>query len=100
MPNQNQSNQQQIQLKANDEALKGHYANAAQISHTKEEFVIDFFLLRAPAGQLLSRIVVSPSHMKRLVAALADNLKRYEAQHGKVAEGEAPAETSEIGFAA
>lgn len=94
----NQSNQQQMQVKASDEALKGHYANAMQVSHAKEEFMVDFFLLRPPAGQLLSRIVVSPPHFKRMMAALADNLKRYESQFGKVQEGEAPEGTSEMGF--
>lgn len=93
-------NQQQFQVKASDEALKGHYANAMQVAHAKEEFVLDFFLLRPPAGQLLSRIVVSPSHFKRMIAALADNLKRYESQFGKVQEGEAPAGQAEIGFTA
>ena len=37
-------NQQQIQIKAKDEDLKGIYSNLMQILHTKEEFILDFLL--------------------------------------------------------
>lgn len=89
---------QQLQIKASDEALKGQYANAMQVSHTKEEFVLDFFLFHPPAGQLGSRVIVHPSHVKRIAAALAENLKRYEEQFGKIADAPGP-EKSDIGFA-
>jgi len=39
-------NQQQIQIKAKDEDLKGSYSNLMQILHTKEEFILDFFWFR------------------------------------------------------
>jgi hypothetical protein len=91
----NQPPQQQVQLKANDETLKGHYANMAQISHTKEEFGLDFILMLPPAAQLQSRVILSPGHAKRLAKALQENIEKYEGSHGKIAEAEAP---SEMGF--
>lgn len=75
---------QQIQIKASDDVLRGTYANALQISHTKDEVVFDFLSLFPPQGHLVSRVIVSPSHAKQILAALEDNLKKYEAQHGKL----------------
>lgn len=74
----------QIQVKASDDMLKGSYANMAQVGHSGEEFVLDFMNLLPPAGQLVSRVVVSPSHFKRILAAMQDNLKRYEDQFGTI----------------
>src|SRR5574340_372427 len=81
---------QQIQIKANDEALKGVYANMVQIGHTAEEFILDFMNIFPPAGILSSRVIISPSHMKRIAAALQDNLSKYEQQFGKIKESENP----------
>ena len=75
---------QQVQIKANDEKLAGQYANMMQVSHTREEFVLDFVNVLPPSGQLVSRILVSPAHAKRILAALEDNVKKYEAQFKKI----------------
>ncbi|MEJ2481950.1 MAG: DUF3467 domain-containing protein [Gemmatimonadota bacterium] len=49
------------------------------------EFIIDW-LMTAPNGSaLVSRIIVSPGHFKRVLAALADNLRKYEHQFGEIA---------------
>ena len=87
----------QIQIKANDEVVKGTYSNMMQVMHTGEEFVVDFLSVYPPAGSLNSRVIVSPSHMKRMVAALADNLAKYEKQFGPIKSSEAPT-TAPIGF--
>lgn len=83
MPNSNPQ-PKQIQIKASDEKLAGLYANMMQVSHTKEEFALDFVSLLPPSGQLVSRILVSPAHAKRIMAALEDNIKKYEAQFDKI----------------
>lgn len=87
--------QAQVQIKATDEKLKGEYSNVMQILHTKEEFVLDFLNVFPPTGTLNSRIILSPGHFKRMVKAMDENLKKYEATHGKIAESEAP---KSIGF--
>ena len=93
--NQQQAGQQ-LQIKVNDSDLKGAYSNLMQILHTKEEFVLDFFLNAPPQGIMASRVIVSPGHAKRIAAALAENIKRFEEKFGKIAAGEEP--ESKIGF--
>lgn len=83
MDNQ-QQNQQQIQIKVPDEILKGVYSNMMQVSHTPEEFTLDFMNIFSGAGSLVSRVVISPNHLKRVIAALQDNLSRYEKSFGSV----------------
>lgn len=85
-----------MQIKASDDTLRGQYANALQISHTKDEVVFDFLSLLPPHGQLISRIVTTPGHAKQILAALGDNLKRYESQFGPLTA--APAPRQEFGF--
>lgn len=88
--------QQQIQLKAKDDDLKGGYANVMQVTHTKEEFVMDFFLVMPPQGILTSRIVMSPGHAKRMIKALQENVGKYEEKFGNIEEAESP--EGKIGF--
>ncbi len=91
------NSQKQLQIKISDDVLKGVYANAMQVFHTKEEFVLDFMNLspHQGVGIVNSKVIMSPGHLKRVIAALSDNLKKYEDQFGKVQEADAP---SEIGF--
>ena len=87
---QQQPQQRQIQIKASDEELKGKYSNLMQITHTQEEFVLDFFLVIPPQGTLTSRVIMNPGHVKRMIRALQDNIEKYEGKFGKVAEAQAP----------
>lgn len=87
---------QQIQIKATDEKMKGEYANLMQVLHTKEEFVLDFLNVFPPSGTLNARIIVSPGHFKRMLAAMQENLSKYETQFGNVMASDAP--TNKIGF--
>lgn len=93
--------QQQVQIKISDEVLKGIYSNMAQISHSQEEFVLDFmnlyFSQQPPQGVIGSRVIVSPSHMKRIAAAIQENIKRYEEKFGAIPESNNPQENN-IGF--
>jgi hypothetical protein len=91
--------QKQLQIKAKDEDLKGAYSNLMQIVHTKEEFILDFFLASPPQGVLSSRVIMSPGHVKRMLKALQDNIKKYEDKFGEIKEAEAPEVSEEkIGF--
>ncbi|MEW6610294.1 MAG: DUF3467 domain-containing protein [Patescibacteria group bacterium] len=92
----------QIQIRASDEVLRGVYANAMQVVHTKEEFMIDFLNLypHQGLGVVNARVLTSPGHAKRIVAALADNIKKYEAQFGAIMTAAEPAEGKEMGFKA
>ena len=73
-----------IQVVTGDEMSRGRYSNNMLVSHTPEEFIIDW-LLNSPAGtHLVARVVVSPGHLKRIIGALTDNLQKYEANFGDV----------------
>jgi len=87
---------QQLQIKAKDEDIKGSYSNMMQIVHTKEEFIFDYFLNAPPQGVLAARVIVSPSHAKRIAAALQENIKKYEERFGVIERSESSEE--KIGF--
>ena len=87
--------EKQVQIRAKDEDLKGVFANLMVVSHTKEEFCLDFVNSFAPPI-LVSRVLTSPAHLKRMIAAFQENMKKYEDQFGLV-EAAQPEETP-LGF--
>lgn len=83
-----QQQQNQINIELSEETAEGTFANLAMIGHTNEEFVIDFIRMmpNMPKAKVKSRIILTPQHTKRMMRALIDNVKRYEAQHGTIKE--------------
>ncbi|MEO1083232.1 MAG: DUF3467 domain-containing protein [Acidobacteriota bacterium] len=81
---------QNLNVKISDDELKGRYANLVRISHTREEFILDFINFVPPQGMVTARMVMSPGHIKRLITALDRNLKLYEENHGDVREAPEP----------
>ena len=77
-----------LSIELSEEVAEGVYSNLVMISHSPEEFILDFIRVMpgVPKARVKSRIVVTPGHAKRLLAALADNIQRYEAQHGDIGE--------------
>ena len=84
------ANQGKVPIQMPDEVLPGRYANQMMVAHTREEFVLDFINVCPPEGVVNARVVVSPGHLKRMIAALSENLSRYEQRFGAVAASEAP----------
>lgn len=83
---QSESNEQKIEIQIDPETMKGVYSNITNIAHTQEEFILDFLYIQnqpAPYGKLVSKIILSPGHAKRLLLALQDNVRKYEEQFGK-----------------
>jgi hypothetical protein len=80
---------QQINVELSEEVAEGIYSNLAMIAHSNSEFVIDFIRLMpgVPKAKVKSRIIVTPDHAKRLLAALKDNIEKYEAAYGKINQG-------------
>jgi len=85
-----------INIKIEDEELKGRYSNLLRITHTREEFILDFINLVPPQGIVTSRIVTSPGHLKRIIGALATNLQRYEEAFGAIQEAPDPVAESQV----
>lgn len=89
----------EISVKASDEMLSGKYANVMNISHTPDEFILDFISV-VPAARtagLSARVITSPGHFKRILAAFEDNLKRYEEKFGNIKTADEP-DNKSIGF--
>jgi hypothetical protein len=82
----NQPQQNQINIELSEEIAEGIYSNLAMIAHSNSEFVIDFIRLMpgVPKAKVKSRIVITPEHAKRLLAALKDNISKYEATFGPI----------------
>ena len=74
----------------------GVYANNMVVTHTKEEFILDFIMVAPPTGTVTARVIVSPGHMKRVLEALRDNVAKYETVFGTIQIAEEP--KSRIGF--
>jgi hypothetical protein len=79
-----------LEIKIDDDELKGRYSNLLRIVHTREEFVLDFINLLPPQGVVTARIVTSPGHVKRILRALVANLERYEESFGAIQEAPGP----------
>lgn len=77
---------QQVNIELPDETAEGTYSNLAVISHSPSEFVIDFIRMmpNLPKAKVKSRIIMTPQHAKRLLAALSENIERYEDAFGEI----------------
>ena len=84
--NENEQNKQGLQLELPQEVAQGQYANFAIITHSSSDFVIDFarVLPGVPKAQVKSRVILAPEHAKRLLAALQENIMRYEKTYGPI----------------
>lgn len=85
--------EQQISIQTDPQTVVGVYSNLMMISHRKEEFILDFLFVqpqRTPQGQavanLRSRVITSPEHMKRILKAMQENIRRYEQAFGIIEE--------------
>jgi len=78
--------QGQINIELSEEIAEGVYSNLAMIAHSNSEFVIDFIRLMpgVPKAKVKARIVITPEHAKRLLAALEENIRKYEDTFGSI----------------
>jgi hypothetical protein len=82
-----QMKEMKIEIKVDEKDATGHFANFANIVHSPEEFIIDFLFINPTPpgyGKLVSRIILTPQHAKRLLMALSDNINKYEAVNGEI----------------
>ena len=83
---ENNNNKNQLQIELPQEVSQGEYANFAIITHSSSDFIIDFarVLPGLPKAQVKSRVILAPEHAKRLLAALQENIVRYEHEFGAI----------------
>lgn len=79
----------QVNIELPEEIAEGVYANLAIISHSQSEFVVDFVRMvpNVPKAKVKSRVILTPQHAKRLMAALNDNIVKFEKQFGPITVG-------------
>jgi hypothetical protein len=76
----------QIQIELDPETAQGSYVNMAMVNHTETEFTLDFIYIQpqAPKAKVRARVISSPKHAKRLLLALTDSVRQYEAKFGQI----------------
>lgn len=89
-----QEEEQQINIELTEEMAEGVFVNLAMIAHSQSEFVIDFIRMmpNVPKAKVKARVVMTPDHAHRLLAALKENIARYEESYGELSE------SNQIGF--
>jgi hypothetical protein len=75
-----------LEIQLDEEIAQGAYVNLAVVNHNESEFVIDLIFIQpqTPRAKVRSRVILSPQHAKRFVAALQDNIGRYEQSFGEI----------------
>jgi hypothetical protein len=81
-----ESSNPKIQVQIDDDVAQGTYTNLVLINHNENEFVLDFAFVQpgAPRAKIRARLISSPRHTKRLLAALQKNIERFEARFGTI----------------
>ncbi|HPS77671.1 MAG TPA: DUF3467 domain-containing protein [Thermoanaerobaculaceae bacterium] len=88
--------QGQLKIVLSDQQALGTYANFVSIVHNYAEFVLDFGRI-VPGRedvQVVSRLVMTPLHVKQLLRALSENVAIYEQNFGTIPDGPAPPTTT------
>ncbi len=82
----NEQKKNQISIELKEDIAQGTYSNLAVITHSAAEFILDFVRIMPgiPKAEVKSRIILTPEHAKRLVAALSENIAKYESVHGPI----------------
>jgi len=78
--------QTEIKIEIDEQTSNGVYSNLFLISNAETEFTMDFIFFQPQhaKAKVRSRIITSPAHAKRILAALQDNIAKYEAQFGTI----------------
>jgi predicted secreted Zn-dependent protease len=78
-----QPGQIRLELPSN---LTATYANAAMVSQTHSEIILDFLqiLPNDPRARVQSRVAMTPANAKLFMQALQQNLERFEEKHGEI----------------
>ncbi len=95
----NETRKDGIQIEIDELTAQGSFANLAMISHSDSEFVLDFIFVQpqAPKARVRARVITTPSHAKRILNALSDNISRYESRFGEIKAATVP-EEKKVGY--
>ena len=81
-----------IKIVVSDQQALGTYANFASIVHNFAEFILDFgrIVPGREEVQVVSRVVMTPVHVRQLLKALSENVAIYERNFGAIPDGPVP----------
>ena len=79
-------NNNELKIELTPEVAGGTYSNFTVISHSGQEFFLDFITMAPNMAQakVQSRIIMTPENAKNLLYALGENVKRYEQTFGEI----------------
>lgn len=88
MSTENNQKQGQIDIELTPDIASGVYSNLQLVQHSQTEFVLDFIQIMpgVPKPKVKSRVILAPMHAKKLLAALQENVSRYEMLNGEISE--------------
>ena len=83
---ENNQKKNELKIELTPDVACGHYANLAVISHSGNEFFLDFISVapNMPQAKVQSRIIMTPENAKNLLFALRDNVAKYEQTFGEI----------------
>lgn len=83
-------NQGKLEIQIPEEEATGTYSNLVMITHSESEFILDFISVMPgmPKAKVVKRMVLTPDHAKRLSEALAENITKFENEHGEISSGD------------
>jgi len=78
-----QKRQLRLELPADPSAT---YSNTVMISHTTTEVIFDFIQIMPNdnRARVQKRIIMTPTHAKMFLSALAENINKFEESHGEI----------------
>ena len=78
--------EQKINVTIPPEVAGGKYSNLTIITHTQDEFVLDFArnLPGLPSAEVVARLIMTPVNAKRFLDALSENIAKYESKFGSI----------------
>ncbi|MHB1844360.1 MAG: DUF3467 domain-containing protein [Deltaproteobacteria bacterium] len=76
----------QLQIQLDDEIGQGMYVNMAVVNHSETEFTLDMIYVQPqqPKAKVRARLITSPKHMKQLLLAMQDQVRRFEQRFGPI----------------
>ena len=77
---------QQIKIEFDENSTTTEYSNFVVVTHSAAEFVLDYIrvLPGMAKAKVKSRIIMSPMHVKTLMFALQDNIRKFEDKFGEI----------------
>lgn len=75
-----------LEIQADESVANGIYSNFVIANQTETEFMLDFIFVtpQTPKAKVRSRVILNPSHAKRLMLMLGKQIEAYESRYGEI----------------